>query len=364
MSEERPAIRCEGICKRFGDVPAVCGVNLTVADGRFLALLGPSGCGKTTVLRMLAGFETPDAGRIDINGQTVFGNGTLIPPEQRRVGMVFQEYALFPHLTVAENVGFGLPRREDHTARIREVLRAVGLEGLGDRLPHELSGGQQQRVALARALAPRPACILLDEPFSNLDAALRDRVRQEVRQILRAAGVTAIFVTHDQEEALSLADEIAVMIDGRIWQTDRPERLYRRPTSHRVASFLGDANFLPGQAYGEYVECEIGRLPILEPVQGEVEVMFRPEDLLLDADPEGPGVIVDRTYFGHDQLLKIELNTKTILKARMVGCCRGLQEGLRVAFRVDNPVMAYPSRYGCPVDPTAPTSAIALEHAS
>lgn len=347
---ERIAIRCRNLCKRFGNVPAACGVDLDIVSGRFLALLGPSGCGKTTVLRMIAGFETPDSGEVHIGGRQVNGPGVFVQPEQRRVGMVFQEYALFPHLTVEANTAFGLVGR-NHTGRdrIHEVLALVGLEGVKDRMPHELSGGQQQRVALARALAPGPELILLDEPFSNLDAALRDRVRQEVRHILRKAGVTAIFVTHDQEEALSLADEIAVMIDGRIIQTDRPERLYRRPSSHLVATFLGDANFLPGIAHGDTVACELGDLSALEHVEGEVEIMFRPEDLVLTADAAGPGEIVERTYFGHDQMLKIRMDSHTLLKSRLVGCCRGLHEGQRVRVHIDTPVMVYPSRYGCPV---------------
>jgi iron(III) transport system ATP-binding protein len=343
------SIRCRNLCKHYQGTPAACGVDLEVTEGRFLALLGPSGCGKTTVLRMIAGFEIPDRGDVEIGGRTVVAPAIFVPPEKRRVGMVFQEYALFPHLTVGQNVAYGC--NGNGSLRVQEVLQAVGLEGLSDRYPHELSGGQQQRVALARALAPNPACILLDEPFSNLDAALRTRVRQEVRQILRQAGVTAIFVTHDQEEALSLADEVAVMIDGKIVQCARPERLYRRPATHRVATFLGDANFLPGQADGDRVACALGQLPLIESAHGEVEIMIRPEDVLLTIDDQGPGRIVERTYFGHDQLLRIELPDHTLIRARMVGCCRGMQEGVRVRLEIDNPVISYPTRYGCPIDP-------------
>ena len=344
-----PAISCQGLSKHFGPIAAVRDVTLRVERGRFLALLGPSGCGKTTVLRMMAGFETPDAGEIEVGGTPVNGPTIFVPPERRHIGMVFQEYALFPHLTVEQNTAFGLPGNGPRAKRVHEVLQLVGLEGVKDRMPHELSGGQQQRVALARALAPRPEVILLDEPFSNLDAALRIRVRQEVRHILRAAGVTAIFVTHDQEEALSLADEVAVMIDGQLLQVDGPERLYRRPSSHRVATFLGDANFLPGAAHGERAECELGTLPLMEAREGEVEIMIRPEDLLITAADQGPGEILERTYFGHDQLLSIRMNSGSLLRSRLVGCCRGLHEGQRVALRVETPVMAYASRYGCPL---------------
>ena len=343
------AIECQHLCKRYGDVAAVCGVDLSVAEGRFVALLGPSGCGKTTALRMIAGLEMPTEGTVSIAGRTVAGPGVHVPPEQRRLGMVFQEYALFPHLTVEGNVAFGLKGRADPANRVSEVLRLVGLESVRHRMPHQLSGGQQQRVALARALAPDPKVILLDEPFSNLDAALRQRVRVEVRQILRDAGVTAVFVTHDQEEALSLADEVAVMIEGRIIQCGTPERLYRRPESHRVATFLGEANFLPGLASGNVAQSEIGPLKLIAPAQGEVEIMFRPEELLVEADDQGPGVIVEREYFGHDQMLKIRMPSQTILKCRTVGCCRGLREGHRVRVGLDSLVISFPSPYGCPI---------------
>lgn len=343
------AIQTKQIGKRFGTVVAATGVDLTVGSGKLLALLGPSGCGKTTVLRMLAGFEPPDEGEIWIGGVCVSGPSVWVPPERRRIGMVFQEYALFPHMTVQQNVEFGLGKYVDRLSRLQEVLKLVGLEGVKERMPYELSGGQQQRVALARALAPRPEVILFDEPFSNLDTALRTRVRQEVREILRDAGATAIFVTHDQEEALSLADEVAVMMDGRIIQSDRPERLYRRPQTHQVATFLGDANFLPGTATGDSVECELGNFPLMEPREGEVEVMFRPEDLILTASEDGLGLIVERTYFGHDQMLQIQFESGTLLRSRLVGCCRGLDTGQRVHVHVGTPMMAYPSPYGCPV---------------
>ncbi len=349
--KQRTAIECVGLCKRYGDIPAVCGADLSVSEGRFLALLGPSGCGKTTVLRLIAGLEVPDRGEVRVGAQTVAGPGINVPPEERKVGMVFQEYALFPHLNIEDNAAYGLSAYErSQGKRAHEVLSLVGLEGVKDRMPHELSGGQQQRVALARALAPRPDVILLDEPFSNLDAGMRVRLRAEVRRILRKAQVTAVFVTHDQEEALSLADEIAVMIDNRIVQTDTPERLYRRPESHMVATFLGDANFLPGRARNGAVECELGTLPMAQGTEGDVEIMFRPEDLVLTSDEKGPGVIIEREYFGHDQLLRVRMDSNTILKSRLVGCCRGLREGERVRVKVDSPVIAYPSPYGCPAE--------------
>ena len=337
------AIRCQNLSKKFGEVHAVDGVNLSLHEGRFLALLGPSGCGKTTTLRLLAGFEPPDIGEIEIGQQIVSGEGVFIPPEQRSVGMVFQEYALFPHMSVADNVAFGIPKGVDKKARVQEALNLVGLADTGTRMPYELSGGQQQRVALARALAPQPQLILLDEPFSNLDAGLRTQVRAEVRQILRQARATVIFVTHDQEEALSLADEVAVMIKGRIVQTDTPQKLYRRPISKQVATFLGNANFLPGEALDGQVACALGQLPTISILTGPVEVMLRPEDLVLIPDETGTAEIISREYFGHDQLIKVRLNSTTELYSRLLGSEGDFYLGQRVELKVRDKVVVYPA---------------------
>ena len=225
MPEAPPiALRCDGLSKAFGDAAAVDDASFHVTAGTVLALLGPSGCGKTTTLRLIAGLDRPDAGTIVLGGSEVQGPDVSVPPERRRVGLVFQDYALFPHLDVRANVGFGLSRRNGRAARVAETLELVGLSALASRMPHELSGGQQQRVALARALAPNPRVVLLDEPFSNLDAALRNDLRNDVRRVLRESGTTAVFVTHDQEEALSLADQVAVMIDGRVLQVGAAAR--------------------------------------------------------------------------------------------------------------------------------------------
>ncbi len=248
------------VSKRFGpaDPPAVDGLSLRVAEGEILALLGPSGCGKTTTLRLIAGLESPDAGTITLRGQVVAGPGRAVPPEERGIGIVFQDYALFPHLTVADNVAFGLPRDGATGARVEPVLDLVGLGGFGARYPHELSGGQQQRVALARALAPAPALMLLDEPFSNLDADLRAQMRDEVERILRTSGTTAVFVTHDQEEAFTLADRVGVLQAGRIEQLAPPQELYHRPATRFVAAFVGAADFLPGLVTAEGIVTEVG----------------------------------------------------------------------------------------------------------
>jgi iron(III) transport system ATP-binding protein len=309
--------------------------------------LGPSGCGKTTTLRLIAGFETLDAGTIEIGGQVVAGQsaggpGIHLPPERRRIGMVFQEYALFPHLCVAENVRFGLHSyADDRARRVAEVLEMVGLDGLGERMPHELSGGQQQRVALARALAPEPALVLLDEPFSNLDAGLRGRVRAEVRAILRAANATAVFVTHDQEEALSLVDRVAVMIDGVVRQVAPPQALYRQPADREVAAFVGNANFLPGRAHGRTVECELGTLDLQHEISGAVDVLLRPENVVLaPAGADAPCRVRSVQFFGHDQLIGVTLGSGALLEARL-GPNFVYAPGQPVSVRAEGPVMAY-----------------------
>ena len=225
------AVRLSGVGKRFGSVLALDGFELEVRAGRILCLLGPSGCGKTTALRLICGFEQPDAGTIEISGRRVASPTESVPPERRRVGMVFQDFALFPHLSVRDNVGYGIRRDPDRQVRVAELLEMVGLSGEAELLPHQLSGGMQQRVALARALAPRPDVILLDEPFSNLDQALRTQLRGEVREILRQAQATAVFVTHDQDEALTIADDVCVMSRGRVEQCASPEIIYAEPAA-------------------------------------------------------------------------------------------------------------------------------------
>jgi iron(III) transport system ATP-binding protein len=336
------AIQCREISKKFGQVQAVDRVNLALAKGQFLALLGPSGCGKTTTLRLLAGFEAVDDGSINIGGRVVNGPGVFTPPEKRSVGLVFQEYALFPHLNVADNIAYGLPKGVDKKQRVAEVLELVGLPDVNRRMPFELSGGQQQRVALARALAPNPQLILLDEPFSNLDTGLRIQLRAEVRQILRQAGATVIFVTHDQEEAFSLADEVAVMIDGQLVQTGSPYQLYRQPKNRAVATFLGHANFLTGQALAGQVTCELGVLPAVGQAAGPVEVMLRPEDIALSNDGSGLAEIIEREYFGHDQLVTVRLASGTQLYSRLLGSEGEFAPGQRVSLRVRGQVMALP----------------------
>jgi iron(III) transport system ATP-binding protein len=301
-------------------VQAVAGADLELRAGGISALLGPSGCGKTTTLRLIAGLERPDGGEIVVGGRVMSGAERFVPAEERRIGMVFQDYALFPHLDVAGNVGYGLGRTPD-PARVREALELVGLVGSEKRPVHELSGGQQQRVALARALAPTPDLVLLDEPFSNLDASLRDRLRQEVSQILRTAGVTALFVTHDQEEAMSIAETVAVMRDGRVEQAGTPEEVYLRPASRWMAEFLGDIEVLPGDAHDGRASCELGSLPAGD-VCGACDVLVRPESVAIGVSGPSSAAhaeVVTRRFFGHDQLVGLRLESGRIICSRRLG---------------------------------------------
>jgi iron(III) transport system ATP-binding protein len=305
-----------GASKRFGGVAAVREASLCVERGEFVALLGPSGCGKTTLLRLIAGFEHPDGGTIAIDEKPVAGGRAWLAPERRRVGMVFQDYALFPHLTVGENVGYGVERRA-RGRRLTELLELVGLDGYGQRYPHELSGGQQQRVALARALAPEPAVVLLDEPWSNIDPLRRGAMRDDLAAILRRVGVTVVLVTHDREEAFSLADRIALMKDGSVVQEGTPEDLYLRPTSRWSAEFVGAANFLPGRIGDDLVETLLGAFPVANANGAkDVEVLIRPELLELRPDPDGPATVVAREFRGHDVFYRVDLGGRLLVSQR------------------------------------------------
>jgi len=336
------ALRCVGLVKDFGAVRAVDHVDLDVPAGSLTALLGPSGCGKTTVLRMIAGLETPTAGLIEVHGSVVSDGRRTVAAEMRRIGMVFQDYALFPHLTVAQNVAYGLRRlaRRDRRVAVTAALELVELADYANRLPNELSGGQQQRVAIARALAPQPAVLLLDEPFSNLDASMRQSVRADVRRILAEAGTTALFVTHDQEEALSLADRVAVMADGRIHQVDTPTRLYQQPVTAFVARFVGDSDILPAvTARPGLVDTPLGLLDSIG-AEPAVEAMIRPEQVDLARDPNGRHRVVDVQFFGHDQLITIQLADGTTVRSRR-GPTTVVRVGDTVSVGVDGEVRTF-----------------------
>jgi iron(III) transport system ATP-binding protein len=311
LIKQSPILRIEEISKHFPHNPmaAVANISFTLMEGELLGLLGPSGCGKTTLLRMIAGFEQPSSGTIELAGGLVNGVGCWLPPEKRNTGMVFQDYALFPHLTIADNIAFGLRCKQSHLTRkeikerVSEVLVLVGLTGLEKRYPHELSGGQQQRIALARALAPQPALILLDEPLSNLDVQVRLRLRHEVRRILKQSGTSAIFVTHDQEEALAISDKIAVMRQGVLEQLGTPEQIYAQPASRFVAEFVTQANFLPAQRQDNLWETELGNFEISTPnIYGihQGELMIREEDLRIQPDDTALVVVRDRQFLGRE----------------------------------------------------------------
>jgi iron(III) transport system ATP-binding protein len=325
-------IRLEAVTKRFRDVMAVDSASLCIDRGEVVALLGPSGCGKTTLLRLIAGFERPDTGTVAIAGRVAAAAGTWIAPEARRVGMVFQDYALFPHLTVASNVGFGLPR-DERARHVPELLGIVGLDGLGHRYPHELSGGQQQRVALARALAPAPELVLLDEPWSNVDPFLRDTLRAEVAEIIRPLGVTVVLVTHDREEAFSLADRIALMRDGKVVQEGTAEELYFTPASRWAAEFVGAANVLPGVVVDGRVRTAIGAFPANgASLRSDAQVLVRPELLELEPDAAGAAEVVAREFRGHDVFYRVLLDGVELVSHRPSTEVVAL--GSRVSIRV------------------------------
>lgn len=309
-----PILSVDNLQKRFGSgPPVVSGLDFEVEEGEIFALLGPSGCGKTTTLRILGGFERQDGGCVRFGGRVLCGDDDDVPAERRGIGLVFQDYALFPHLTVLKNVLFGLRNwsKSDRRKRAKDVIQMVGLSGFEDRYPRQLSGGQQQRVAIARTLAPKPSLVLLDEPFSNLDALLRQSTRQEIREVLKEAGMTALLVTHDQEEALSFADRVAVMRGGRIEQVGTPEEVYYRPRTLFVAQFLGRTNLLLAQAHGGMATTSIGRLPIDRETDGNVLLSLRPEHLALgdpDEMPEAPrGHVTAREFKGHDITFRVDV---------------------------------------------------------
>jgi iron(III) transport system ATP-binding protein len=317
--------------------PAVDGVSFSMERGEIFALLGPSGSGKTSTLRMIAGFERPERGRIELDGRVIEGAGEFVPPERRNVGFVFQEFALFPHLTVMENVMFGLrgmPRGEK-AARAMEILERAQLAEHAGRYPRQLSGGQQQRVALARAMAPRPHVILMDEPFGSLDPDLREDARQKIRAVFRGHEMSAVFVTHDQDEALGFADRIGVMRDGRIEQIGTPEELYRQPRTRFVAAFIGGANILSGLGRGDCVMTPIGRVPIDRHTVGDVTVAIRPEHLeLAAASPDEPtGQVVSRVFHGHDLTIRVAFSGAELTVWDDYRCPFQVGEAVRVRAR-------------------------------
>ena len=328
---------CDKLIKSFGETVALNQTKIELFNGEILAILGPSGCGKSTRLRAIAGFENIDSGDITINGKTVSSRDKFTPAEKRRVGMVFQDYALFPHLTVEDNVGFGTKSssKSDKASLVKQMLKLVELDGMEGRYPHELSGGQQQRVAVARTLAANPVTILLDEPFSNLDATMRTEIRNTVRQALQGRGVATIIVTHDREEAFTIADRVAVMNSGQIEQVDTPENMYRSPVSKFVASMTGTANFMPAIITSNRAVTELGKFQWVSPTNGivdgdEVELLVRPDDFLVLPNPNASVTVTSREYRGDAMVLSVELGSGNTIQ-----CRQGPYSDLPVGTSVD-----------------------------
>jgi iron(III) transport system ATP-binding protein len=340
-------LHVSSVVKSFDSVQVVNGVDLHVPAGSLTAILGPSGCGKTTLLRLIAGFDEPDSGEIRLGERVLCGDGRVLPPEQRHIGYVVQEGALFPHLTVAQNITFGIAlSKQEMTARALELLTLVDLDGsFAARYPHQLSGGQQQRVALARALAPNPGVILLDEPFSSLDASLRETTRRSVVRTLRRSGATTILVTHDQAEALSLADQVAVMRAGSFVSVASPAELYNHPVNLATARATGEVITLPASVSNGIAESAVGRFPLADSsTSGDVLLVIRPEQIsVCEADEAGTyAIVTDVVYYGHEATVSLEIAPQTTITARVPGF-RMPTVGQQVSIRVLGQVHTFPS---------------------
>lgn len=332
------ALECHHLSISFGSIDAIRDVSMQVRQGEILALIGPSGCGKTTLLRLIAGFECPHTGEILLQGKSVFSHANFVPPEKRGVGMVFQDYALFPHLNIGANIAFGLNQlsKTQRSERIQEMLEMVGLTGYEQRLPHELSGGERQRVALARALAPKPVVLLMDEPFSNLDADRRAQMRYEVRQIVKKSGITCIFVTHDQEEALFMGDRLAILNRGALEQVGTPEQVFQQPPTRFIAEFMGETDFIRGFVTPSGIQTEIGHLiqTVNYPPGSQVEVAVRADDVTFSIDQQGSAQIFDKIYRGAINLYAIRLSSGEIVHS-MQAHTFNITPGVRVDARIE-----------------------------
>ena len=332
-----------GLTKSFGTTVALDGVDLDVEDGAILAVLGPSGCGKTTLLRIIAGFLSPDSGTVAIDGTVVADRNHYVPTRRRDIGLVPQEGALFPHLDVASNIAFGLSKRERSGPRVTELMDLLELpRHLAERRPAELSGGQQQRVAVARALAPNPRVILLDEPFSSLDAALRNSTGRSVINAIRASKATAVLVTHDQDEALSLADVVGVMDRGQLLQADTPNALYARPSNPFVASFVGEGSLLQARVRDGLATCTFGAVPLANDIHGDHALVFiRPEQVVVSPDLTGGAIVSSVAFHGHDAMLRlVHEETGEILSARVAAAVMP-RVGARMTIELRGSALAF-----------------------
>jgi iron(III) transport system ATP-binding protein len=344
-SNSPSTLTIENLCKSFDGTNVVNNVSFEIPDGHIFTLLGPSGGGKTTTLRMIAGFEKPDSGTISIGGKIASNESIFLSPENRKVGMVFQDYALFPHLNVYKNVSFGVQSNTQNFSGIDSILETIGIASLKHRMPHQLSGGQQQRVALARALAPNPSIIALDEPFSNLDTELRQHVRNEIRQILKNANVTTIFVTHDQDEAFAMSDTVGIMLENNLVQTGTPHEIYTAPESIEVARFLGDINVLEGTANSSIGECELGKVLLSETFgdHQKVNIVIRPESIRLNNDSNESVMarIISVEFRGTYKTVELALPSGQTLTSIM-GIHIDATVGAEVPVSVNSTVSAFP----------------------
>lgn len=338
----------EHLEKSYATQPVLRGLDLLVERGNLVSILGPSGSGKTTLLRVIAGFERADRGRVLLYGNVVDDEDHFVATEHRQIGYVPQDGSLFPHLSVGANVGFGLAREDRRGRRVEELLEMVGLKGMAERFPHQLSGGQQQRVALARGLAINPRLVLLDEPFASLDANLRATLRLDVRRILREAGATAILVTHDQDEALSLADQVAIIDEGRISQCDAPARLYAHPATPGLARQFGAVNFLEGTAHDHVAATALGRLALDNPTSGDgtrLLILLRPEQIAVETNAPGEtgnAVVLETEFYGHDAVVKLRADqVNDVVVARLANPAHLPERGARVTLGVRGPVIAW-----------------------
>ena len=329
-------LHCQNISKTFGSVVAISELDLSINPGEIISILGPSGCGKTTLLRLIAGLDAPDEGSITLNNRILVDGTTWVPPHKRGVGMVFQEFALFPHKTVKENIEFGLSELNSYqkSTRVKDALNLTRITELENRFPNELSGGQQQRVALARTLATQPYLLLMDEPFSNLDSGLRSLVREEVKAILRETDTATIFVTHDREEAFSISDQVAIMLEGTVHQIDPPDKIYFWPNTKDVAVLSGGCDFIKGKIENNFAITSIGQLPIRVigeyPDGIEVEIAIRPNDLTMTPNPNGSSRVIRKEFRGDDTLFWVESPSGEII------CCKHkIHTTLFAGLRVD-----------------------------
>ena len=340
-----PLLEIKDVSASFGETSVLTGISLELESKQLLAVLGSSGAGKSTLLRLIAGFEAVTGGTISLDGALLSSSHVTVAPEKRSIGIVPQDSALFPHLNVRQNIGFGLAglSREARDERVNELLRLIRMEDYASRMPEELSGGQVQRVALARALAPRPKLVLLDEPFSALDAELRQQLREEVRGVLRAEGATAVMVTHDQEEALSLADRVAVLRDGKVIQIGSPSEIYNSPADVGIATFLGESVLVDGKVSGGKILTDLGSLsPLNNVAEGATGVVaIRSENFYLQPNPSGDSEVVGRVFFGHDALVEVQ-TPKLRIRARSNGPFAP-EDGMRVTVWVRGAVNFYPS---------------------